>query len=454
MESQNTRISGRATASWSLQRNNAGQITTKNENIAGVAATYEYGYDNLSRLTTVTRNSVPVEEYEYDQNGNRTSETNTARNLTGRGFTYSEEDQIMTAGEASFEHDLDGFLTTKTVGADVTRYKYSSRGELLQVTLADGKEIEYLYDPLRRRIAKKVDGIIVEKYLWQDPTRLLAIYDDADRLLMRFEYADDRMPAIMTKEGATYYLAYDQVGSPRVVTDAAGNVVKKIDYDSFGNKINDTNPAFTIPFGFAGGLLDQDTGLVLFGYRDYDPDLGRWTAKDPIGFAGGDTNLYGYCLNDPVNWIDPLGLYTEVIIWQPVGHGSSSFGHVSSNVNGTNYSWGPRGWDTNPSASNYVQNQQKFRSGVGVILNLTPDQERKLVECYAKKREEYSSLSNNCGDPHKDCLSEALGASVSDSLFLVNIGNDLLDSPYYGGSTFYDGPSTPRGFFDDGFWVR
>ena len=45
-----------------------------------------------------------------------------------------------------------------------------------------------------------------------------------------------------------------------------------------------------------------------FGYRDYDPDVGRWTAKDPIGFAGGDTDLYGYCLNDPVNWIDPIGL--------------------------------------------------------------------------------------------------------------------------------------------------
>ncbi len=45
-----------------------------------------------------------------------------------------------------------------------------------------------------------------------------------------------------------------------------------------------------------------------FGYRDYDPDVGRWTAKDPILFAGGDTDLYGYCLNDPVNFADPEGL--------------------------------------------------------------------------------------------------------------------------------------------------
>ena len=86
-------------------------------------------------------------------------------------------------------------------------------------------------------------------------------------------------------------------------------MVKKIDYDSFGNIINDTDPAFEIPFGFAGGLHDRDTGLLRFGLRDYDPDIGRWTAKDPIGFTGGDTDLYGYCLNNPINRIDPFGLY-------------------------------------------------------------------------------------------------------------------------------------------------
>ncbi|MCA1805464.1 MAG: RHS repeat-associated core domain-containing protein [Xanthomonadaceae bacterium] len=54
--------------------------------------------------------------------------------------------------------------------------------------------------------------------------------------------------------------------------------------------------------------LDQHTGLVRFGARDYDPDTGRWTSKDPIRFDGGDTNLYGYVLNDPVSYIDITGL--------------------------------------------------------------------------------------------------------------------------------------------------
>jgi RHS repeat-associated protein len=98
------------------------------------------------------------------------------------------------------------------------------------------------------------------------------------------------------------------LGSPRLVVDIATNtVVQSLSYDVWGNIIQDSNPGFQ-PFGFAGGLYDRDTRLVRFGARDYDAETGRWTAKDPILFAGGDTNLYGYVLNDPVNWIDPFGL--------------------------------------------------------------------------------------------------------------------------------------------------
>jgi len=97
-------------------------------------------------------------------------------------------------------------------------------------------------------------------------------------------------------------------------------VVKRIDYDSFGNVLNDSNPSYEIPFGFAGGLHDRDTGLVRFGYRDYDPDVGRWTAKDPIFFAGGDTDLYGYVLNDPINWVDPWGFFRAPPFGDPIGY--------------------------------------------------------------------------------------------------------------------------------------
>jgi RHS repeat-associated protein len=95
-------------------------------------------------------------------------------------------------------------------------------------------------------------------------------------------------------------------------------VIKRIEYDSFGNIIDDTNTSFMVPFGFAGGLNDNDTGIVRFGYRNYDPDVGRWTAKDPIFLDGGETDFYGYCLNNPINAIDPLGLIVEADPFHPL----------------------------------------------------------------------------------------------------------------------------------------
>ena len=189
------------------------------------------------------------------------------------------------------------------------------------------------------QVPPMINGTVTEKYLWSGKTTLLAVYDGVDNLLQRFEYADDRMPYAMTSGGITYYLAYDQVGTLRLVTDSSGAIIKRIDYDSFGNIIIDTNPTFTIPFGFAGGLHDRDTGLVRFGYRDYLPGIGKWTAKDPIDFAAGDSNLYGYVLNDPVNFVDPLGLLS----WGDVGGVTiaAGFGMLGLSATVTAPAWVP-----------------------------------------------------------------------------------------------------------------
>src|SRR5262249_21300433 len=115
------------------------------------------------------------------------------------------------------------------------------------------------------------------------------------------------LPDYLVKGGATYRIFGDHLGSPRLVVDAAsGVVVQRLDYDSFGNVLLDTNPGFQ-PFGFAGGLYDRDTKLTRFGARGYDAETGRWTAKDPSLFADGGANLYTYAANDPVNLRDPDG---------------------------------------------------------------------------------------------------------------------------------------------------
>ena len=106
----------------------------------------------------------------------------------------------------------------------------------------------------------------------------------------------------------TYRILTDHVGSPLLVVNVANasDVPFRATYTAFG-EATITGTADFLPFGFAGGLFDIETGLVRFGARDYDPVVGRWTAKDPIRFDGGQANLYVYVGDDPVNKVDIFG---------------------------------------------------------------------------------------------------------------------------------------------------
>ncbi|MCD4780599.1 MAG: hypothetical protein K8S27_08660 [Candidatus Omnitrophica bacterium] len=316
-DNQTVTVNAQNVAQWGLTYYDTGLIETKIETVNGTTRNYHYTYDDFGRLREVRDNGTLIEEYRYTDPGTgtpvgiRTYEMN-SRYPAGRTYQYDNEDRLQSAGGTTFVFDLDGSLQSKTESGNTITYSYSLHGELLSVTLPNNDVIEYVHDPLGRRVARKRNGTIEEKYLWRGQTQLLAVYDGSDILQMRFEYGEDRMPYLMVKNGSTYYLAYDHVGSLRAVTDANGQVVKEIEYNSFGNIIN-TPSAFTVPFGFAGGLYDSDTGLIRFGARDYDPDVGRWTAKDPIFFYGGDVDLYGYVFNNPVNWFDPNGLKTGLV---------------------------------------------------------------------------------------------------------------------------------------------
>jgi RHS repeat-associated protein len=188
------------------------------------------------------------------------------------------------------------------------------------VWLPDARVIEYVVDGLNRRVGKKVNGTVVEGFLYDGQLRPVAWLDGAGAVKATFVYGlHVNVPEYMTVTGGgTYRILTDHLGSPRLVVDTtSGAVAQRMDYDSFGQVLSDTNAGFQ-PFGFAGGFYDRDTGLVRFGFRDYDPSVGRWTSKDPLMFGGGDTNVYAYVANDPVNYIDPLGLKCRSY-WQRVG---------------------------------------------------------------------------------------------------------------------------------------
>ncbi|RYD46318.1 MAG: hypothetical protein EOP83_29840, partial [Verrucomicrobiaceae bacterium] len=188
-------------------------------------------------------------------------------------------------------------------------YAYDALGALVHVEFPGGTQLEYVLDAASRRVGKKVDGTFIQGFLYEG-RRVIAELDGAGTVISRFVHATrSHAPDFMVKGGITYRILTDPLGSPRLVVDTRnGTVAQRMEYDVWGNVVADSNPGFQ-PFGFAGGLYDRDTKLTRFGARDYDAETGRWTAKDPIRFAGGDSNLYAYVGNDPVNLIDPSGRF-------------------------------------------------------------------------------------------------------------------------------------------------
>ena len=185
-------------------------------------------------------------------------------------------------------YNANGELLRKTSATEITTYDYDGTSKLAGLTLPNGTRVDYLLDGRGRRMGKKVNGTLVQAFLYQDGLRPIAELNGALTVVTRFVYAGGaNVPTYMSKGETTYRIVTDQIGSPRLVIDVlTGQIMQRMDYDEFGFITLDTNPGFQ-PFGFAGGLYDPLSGLVHFGAREYDPAIGRWTVKDPGGFSGG-----------------------------------------------------------------------------------------------------------------------------------------------------------------------
>jgi RHS repeat-associated protein len=267
---------------------------------AGLRGFPNASYDSVGRLQQVTKGGVVVGSWTYDGNGNRLSDGTTAA-------AYDAQDRQQSFGAVTFVHDANGNRLSRTEGASVTHYSFDGMGGLQSVTLPDGTLLEYVLDGLQRRVAKKRNGVVERRWLYDGQIRVVAEVDGAGNV-SRFVYGTfGHSPDYMVRGGVTYRFVHDSLGSVRfVVNSSSGAVAQKLDYDAWGNVLADSSPGFQ-SFGFAGGVRDADTGLAHFGFRDYDSLVGRWTAKDPIRFRGGDGNLYAYVFNRPAFLVDPDG---------------------------------------------------------------------------------------------------------------------------------------------------
>jgi RHS repeat-associated protein len=302
-----------------------------------------FSYDHLYRLT----NAVGVYgtiDYTYDEVGNRTgrshgaehdtytydSDANRLQAITGshpEQFTYNDEGSTVTRtpGTAQITYNYyAGTQRLKTVvkkrhppDADPARYIYNGAGQRVQST--NSNPILYHYDRNGFLIAEtSPTGTPIKSYIWLHGQPLAMIDHQVSPRTGDIDHnstvGDADLALLTTRRGnvhctssTIYYYHNDHLGTPQKMTNSSGAVVWAADYLPFGqaniiieNVVNNLR--------FAGQYYDQETGLHYNYHRYYDPTLGRYLRADPVGFAEG-VDLYTYVASNPINRLDPKGLF-------------------------------------------------------------------------------------------------------------------------------------------------
>lgn len=318
--------------------------------ISDVDGTIVYTYDNRDQLRSAnyTDPSRIDEGYTYDANGHRLTS-----HLHNDGYETGPNNQLLSDGVFDYVYDDEGNISVRTdLATNSTRqFEWDFRNRLSAVIDRDheGNEVQrvdFSYDAMNRRISKSVVGAT--------PSLLTHFVYDRDDVLLDFTDPDGAMgsdPATLTQRylhgpvvdqvfaqesasGETLWHLSDHLGTVRDLVDSTGAVVNHFAYDSYGNVVAESNPAESTRYRFTGRELDLETGLHYYRSRFYDSLIGKFLSEDPIGFWGGQTDLYQYVGNRPVGMIDPTGT-TNLVAYSaimPIGPGGAHESIILTNT--------------------------------------------------------------------------------------------------------------------------
>lgn len=275
------------------------------------ATSKAYAYDSLGRLTESTATGLES-RWTYDAVGNRLLEV---KNGQSTELVYSAtSNRLLKAGDDELEYTATGAPTRK----GELRYEYMGGSRPMKIYRGDQLLAEYSYNSDGERI-KKIDYTEVPArithYLYEHG-KLSAELDPAGKVSAQYIYIGHR-PLAKLEGNSVFSILADQRGAPVAVTDQEGRKIWTADYAAFGEaNVNDDADGdgrrFVLNLRLPGQYYDAETGTYYNLHRDYDPALGRYLTADPIGITAG-ANMYAYVQNDPLNRIDPLGLYDEMV---------------------------------------------------------------------------------------------------------------------------------------------
>ena len=240
--------------------------------------------------------------YRYDNSGNRIAYEDSGKKTT---YAYDIAGRLVLRGKIRYLYDAQGNLKTKIFPTGRLNFYYNSLGRLRKVVKPNGEVIRFGYAPHGARVWKESSKKGRIRYLY-DFEDVVAEFKNGKMIAFYLHGPGIDEPLGMFRFGKKRYYHTDVQGSVVALTGPSGEVRARYAYKAFGEVILEWGFREDNPYRFSGRWYDEETGLYYYRSRYYDPQDGRFTSEDPLLFGGGQ-NLYAYCGNDPVNYVDPWG---------------------------------------------------------------------------------------------------------------------------------------------------